>query len=185
MSTEPQTGLRALRRRLAESPLAIKVTRYAVGSVVALLTSVIVFALLLDVGVGTTADSVLAFIAGALPNWVLNRRWAWQRSGEVDIAREVVGYTLISVVALLASSAGTGWADGILRNHLSGHHALRVMLVTLTYVAVQGLLFVVKFVAYDALVFSDPGRLRPALSSSRRRAASLRAPEPESGLGRE
>lgn len=165
METEPLTGLTGLYRRLrgrAGSRFLVKVTRYAIGSVVALLTSVAVFALLLDVGVGTTADSILAFLAGALPNWILNRRWAWERTGEINVAREIFGYTLISLISLAASSLGTGWADALLRHHLSHEHALRVTLVTTAYVAVQGLLFVVKFVAYDALVFSERGETQPA-----------------------
>jgi putative flippase GtrA len=176
------TGAPALHRRLkrwAGSHSLVKVTRYAIGSVVALATSVIVFALLLDAGVGTTADSILAFIAGALPNWILNRRWAWERTGEMDVAREVVGYTLISLIALAASSAGTGWTDAMLRHHLSNQHTLRVLLVTLAYVVVQGLLFVAKFIAYDRWVFTDGGRFRAALRA-RRAGAGLQTPELES-----
>ncbi len=173
------TGHREFHRRLASSRFAVKVTRYAIGSVVALLTSVVVFALLLGAGVGTTADSILAFIAGAVPNWILNRRWAWERTGEMDVAREVFGYALISVVALAASSAGTGWVDALVRQHLAHQQALRVMLVTLAYVAVQGLLFVAKFVAYDRWVFTDRGRFRAALRA-RRAGAVLVGPEAES-----
>jgi putative flippase GtrA len=178
---EPQTatGPRRLYRRLARSRFVVKVTRYAIGSVVALLTSVIVFALLLDAGVGTTADAVLAFIAGAVPNWILNRRWAWERTGEMDVAREVVAYTLISVFALAASSAGTGWANATVRGQFAHQHALRVVLVTLAYVVVQSLLFVAKFIAYDVLVFTDGGRIRAA-PRARRPTAGLVAPEPES-----
>lgn len=173
----------AFHRRLADSPLALKVARYAIGSVVALMTSVVVFALLLDAGVGTTADSVLAFIAGALPNWILNRRWAWGRTGDMDIAREVVGYTLISLVALAASSAGTGWADAWLRDHLGHEHTLRVLLVTLAYVLVQGLLFVAKFAAYDRWVFTEAGRFRTALRARRARGlASEPALESDSAV---
>jgi putative flippase GtrA len=137
--------------------------------VVALLTSVIVFALLLGAGVGTTADSTLAFVAGALPNWILNRRWTWERTGEMDKTREVLGYTLISLLALVASSAGTGWADAVLRQHLSHQHTLRVLLVTLAYVGVQGVLFVAKFVAYDRWVFTESGRIRAAIRARRAR----------------
>ena len=61
----PSPAAASLYRRLARSRFAVKVTRYAIGSVVALLTSVVVFALLLGAGVGTTADSILAFMAGA------------------------------------------------------------------------------------------------------------------------
>jgi putative flippase GtrA len=179
VETEPLTGPAGSYRRLKDSRFVVKVTRYAIGSAVALLTSVIVFALLLDAGVGTTADSILAFIAGALPNWILNRRWAWERTGEMDVAREVVGYALISLIALAASSAGTGWTDALLRHHLAHQHALRVLLVTLAYVIVQGLLFVAKFIAYDRWVFTDSGRFRTALRA-RRAGAGLKTPELES-----
>ena len=179
MEPETATGPPGLYRRLARSRFAVKVTRYAIGSIVALLTSVIVFALLLDAGFGTTADAVLAFIAGAVPNWILNRRWAWERTGEMDVAREIVGYTLISVFALAASSAGTGWVNTLVNDQLTHEHALRVLLVTLAYVVIQGLLFIAKFIAYDRWVFTDGGRIRAALRA-RRTGAGLRAPEPES-----
>jgi putative flippase GtrA len=159
VATDTSAGRGAIRlyRKLTGSKLAVKVTRYAIGSVIALATSVVVFALLLAAGVGTTADSILAFIAGAVPNWILNRRWAWERTGEMDVAREVVGYTVISVISLIASSAGTGWTDSLVRHHVSHQHALRVALVTLSYVVVQGLLFAAKFIAYDRWIFrSEP-----------------------------
>jgi putative flippase GtrA len=140
----PEQGAGSL-RRLRRSHFAIKLTRYAIGSVVALPT----------IGVGTTLDSILAFVAGAGPNWVLNRRWAWQRTGKMDVRREVIGYTAISLVALAASSAGTGWVDTLVRHHYAHQHVLRVTLVTLTYVVVQALLFGAKFIAYDLWVFAE------------------------------
>jgi len=148
-------------------------TRYALGSVVALLTSVAVFALLLSLGVGTTIDSVVAFLAGAVPNWVLNRRWAWRRRGQVSIAREVIGYAGISLLSLLAASAVTGWAHHAVQD-VAGH-GLRVALVTLSYVAVQGLLFGLKFLAYDRWVFAGRSRVRTAWRSRRQVWSAARA----------
>src|ERR1019366_3009342 len=53
-------------RRLRLSALARKITRYAIGSVLALLTSVVVFALLYVMHVGTTACSIAAFVVISL-----------------------------------------------------------------------------------------------------------------------
>ena len=147
------------------SPFFAKVTRYALGSVIALITSVVVFALLYVAGVGTTVDSIAAFIAGAVPNWILNRRWAWEMTGRVEVVREVVGYTAVSLLALLAASAGTGWTQAWVKTHVAPHHGLRVVLVTGAYVLVQALLFVVKFVIYDRWVFTGRSRFRAALRS--------------------
>ena len=165
------------RQRLRHSARAGRLTRYTVGSVVALATSVAAFALLIEAGVGTTAASVLAFLAGAVPNWVLNRRWAWRVRGRLSIGREVVGYAAISIAALVFSSVATGWTHERVAALHAGH-GLRVALVTLAYVAVQALLFLVKFLAYDHWVFEPGGGrrgLRAALRSRRQVWMAARA----------
>ncbi len=148
--------------------------RYALGSVVALLTSVLVFALLYVMGVDTTTDSIVAFFAGAVPNWILNRRWAWEREGKVEIAREVVGYSIVSLLAVLASSLGTGWAQHQVQS-IPAHHGIRVALVTGAYVLVQALLFAVKYVIYDRWVFAGRSRFRAAFRSRRQVWTAARA----------
>ncbi|MHB8657531.1 MAG: GtrA family protein [Solirubrobacteraceae bacterium] len=151
-------------RRLRESALAAKITRYALGSVFALLTSIVVFALLYVTGASTTACSIGAFVAGAIPNWVLNRRWAWQRSGRVHFLREIVGYLSVSVLALVLSSLATGWMQTQVQG-IPAHRGIRVALVTLSYVAVQAILFVGKFLVYEHWVFYGESRLRAAVRS--------------------
>src|SRR6202043_3106044 len=101
---------------------------------------------------------VAAFVAGAVPNWVLNRRWAWGVRGRVNWTREIFGYVVVSLIALVASSAGTGWVQswvtqrgGIL--YVSPGTGLRVVLVTGAYVVVQAILFGAKFFVYEHWVF--------------------------------
>jgi putative flippase GtrA len=150
--------------RARESEFAGRITRYAIGSVVALITSIVVFALLYVMGVGTTGCSIIAFVAGAVPNWILNRRWAWQIRGQVAFLREIVGYVVISMVALVSSSAATGWTQTQVQG-IPAHHGIRVLLVTGAYVAVQALLFVAKFLVYEHWVFYGRSRLRAAMRS--------------------
>jgi len=159
---------------LRGSALGGKITRYALGSVVALLTSIVVFALLYVAGVGTTADSICAFVAGAVPNWILNRRWAWRLRGRVAIGREVVGYIVVSVLALVLSSLATGFTNHLVRA-IPAHHGIRVALVTLSYVLVQGVLFAAKFIAYEHWVFYGRSRLRAALRSRHQVWSAARA----------
>jgi putative flippase GtrA len=160
--------------RLRASALASKITKYAIGSVIALVTSVIVFALLYVLHVSTTWCSILAFIAGAAPNWILNRRWAWGVRGEVEILREIVGYVIVSVLVLIASSAATGWAQDHVQGIAPGH-GVRVILVTAAYVAVQAFFFAVKFVVYEHWVFAGRSRLRAAVRSRHRVWTAARA----------
>ncbi len=151
-------------RKLRGSALAARVTRYTLGSIVALATSVVVFAVLYVIGVGTTGCSIAAFVAGAVPNWILNRRWAWRVRGRVAFGREIVGYIVVSIVALVLSSAATGWTQSQVRS-IPAHHGIRVALVTLSYVAVQALLFIAKFIAYEHWVFYGRSRIRAAVRS--------------------
>jgi putative flippase GtrA len=158
--------LSALNRfqELRRSALGTRITRYALGSVVAASVSAIVFALLFVMNVGTTTCSVSAFVAGAIPNWILNRRWAWRRRGRPVFGREVVGYVLTSLVCLAATSWSTAWT----KRHVQGipaHHGFRVILVTASYLAVFAVLFVVKFGLYEFWVFSEHSRIRAALRS--------------------
>jgi len=150
-------------KRARESAFAGKVTRYAIGSVIALLTSIVVFAILYVLTNNTTVCSVVAFVAGAIPNWILNRRWAWQIRGQVAFLREIVGYIVISLLALVSSSAATGWTQAQVQG-IPAHHGLRVLIVTASYVAVQALLFAAKFVVYERWVFSGRS-LRAAVRS--------------------
>lgn len=135
----------------------VKVFRYTVGSVVAALTSLVVFALAYGFGAGNIAANVLAFVAGAIPNWVLNRSWAWQRSGRVHVGREIVLYAFVSALSLAASSAATGWA-GAEVPRITSDHVLRVLLVACAYLATYGVLFVAKYVVYELVVFAGPER---------------------------
>ena len=167
----------ALVRRFSRSAFATKVTKYAIGSVIALLTSVVVFALMYVIlgGKHTTICSIGAFVAGAIPNWVLNRRWAWKIKGEVAFLREIVAYIAISGVVLVASSLGTGAMQSWVKVHVTPHHGIRVILVTGAYVFVQAILFVAKFLIYEKWVFSGQSRLRAAVRSRHQVWSAARA----------
>jgi putative flippase GtrA len=157
----------ALYTRLRASAHAGKITRYAIGSVIALATSIIVFAVMYVAlgGKHTTICSIGAFVAGAIPNWILNRRWAWKVEGRVEFLREIVAYIAISGVVLVASSLGTGAMQSWVKVHVTPHHGVRVILVTGAYVFVQAVLFVAKYLVYEHWVFAGRSRLRAALRS--------------------
>jgi putative flippase GtrA len=139
---------------LRRSPVGVRVTRYTLGSVVALAVSEITFALCYSMGLGTTACSILAFVAGAIPNWILNRRWAWRRRGRPSLRREILPYLATSVVSLVASSATTGWTDHQIR-HTVASPGLRTAAVTATYLVTFAVLFVVKFLLYELVIFAE------------------------------
>ena len=144
------------------------------GSIVAALTSAVVFAVLYVIGVGTMACSVVAFVAGAVPNWILNRRWAWRVQGKIAIGREVIAYIVVSVLTLLATTEATAWTQRQVQS-LPAHHGIRVALVTASYLAVFAILFVARFAVYEFWIFSGRSRVRAALRSRLQVLSAARA----------
>jgi putative flippase GtrA len=164
-----------LGRRFARTPAVAKITKYAIGSGVALTTSVVVFAVMDWLGVRTGIDSAVAFVAGAIPNWVLNRRWAWKMEGRVEFFREILAYTVISVLVWAASTWATGHTQNWARAHVASGTGLQVIITTAAYVFVQAVFFGVKFVIYDKWVFAGRSRLRAALRSRHQVWSAARA----------
>ncbi len=144
------------------SRLGIRFGRYTLGSLVAVVSSEIAFVACFGSGLlGTTASSAVAFVAGAIPNYVLNRSWAWGRRGRVRVGREVLLYAAVSLLSFGASALTTRWASHV-APHLTDSHALRTTLVAGTYLATYGVLFLAKFVVFQVVIFPDaPEDRRP------------------------
>jgi putative flippase GtrA len=154
-------------RRLTRTALSTRFTKYALGSVVAFVSSNIAFALFYVMNASTTASSVAGFIAGAIPNWLLNRRWAWQATGRPP-ARQIIGYIGVSIIVLVTTSAVTGWTNEQVQSIPSGQ-GLRLLIVTGSYVLVTVVLFIAKFGIYEYWVFSEHSRVRAAFRALRQR----------------
>lgn len=137
------------------TPLLVRLWRYGAGSVLAFVTSgVALFACIQWVGLGATTAAVIAFFAGAVPNWLLNRRWAWEKRHREGIGQETALYILVSLVSL-GISVGVTKATAVAAGHISGHLTLRHLLVTGMYMLATVALAGAKYVAYDRWVFVD------------------------------
>ena len=102
--------------------------------------------------------SVLAFVAGAVPNYLMNRYWAWQRRGRPDHRREVLPYAVIVIVTAITAILVTTAADRWVRDHVATH-GWQVALVGAAFLGTYGAMFVLKFLLFDRLIFVDrPGR---------------------------
>jgi putative flippase GtrA len=138
------------------TPLVLKLWRYSAGSIFAFLTSTVVLTISFSwLNLGAFTSSTLAFFAGAVPNWVLNRRWAWQRRGRDGMGRETTLYVVVSLVSWLASSGATKLAAvGI--NDVGP--VARDVLVVASYMFSIVILNALKYLAYDRWVFVDRSR---------------------------
>jgi putative flippase GtrA len=161
-------------RAFRASALGQRLTRFAISSMVAAATSAVTFPILYVLGASTTLCTVLAFFAGAIPNWTLNRRWTWKVEGNVSFGREVFAYMVISASTLVVLSLATGWTDSQVHGIAPGH-GIRVLLVTGSYFLTLALLYGVRFFLYEHWIFSGRSRVRAALRSRRQVWTAARA----------
>jgi putative flippase GtrA len=128
--------------------------RYTGASVIAGVISETVFVVTYWFGAVPLVASLLAFVAGAVPNYLMNRYWAWRRRGRPDRMREVLPYAMIVVVTALTAIVVTTAADRWVRDHVIAH-PVQVILVGAAFLATYGAMFVLKFVLFDRFIFVD------------------------------
>ncbi len=141
-------------RLLERYPIIRRITGYSAGSVIAAILSELAFAMAYGWGhVGTTTASAVGFLGGAIPNYILNRRWAWQDRRGRDRRTEIVLYMAVALSSFVASAVATHWAETGARS-VTPDHGWQVLLVAGAYLGVSGVFFVLKFVLYELVVFT-------------------------------
>jgi putative flippase GtrA len=157
--------LRQLARpRVTQSPLARLFTRFAAGTVVSTVCSQLTLVLMFGV-VGTSASVAggAAFLAGAVPNFLIHRFWTWRRCGPVGMRRELLPYLAVTTVSGLVAIGIITGVDRLLGNTITDH-AVRTTVLAVTFVISYLPLFVLKFALLDRLVFGCAKR-RPSADS--------------------
>jgi putative flippase GtrA len=128
--------------------------RYSAASLIATGCSEIVliagYALL---GLGPQAASVVAWVAGALPNYLLSRRWAWRERGPSPLMRETLPYWLVTFATAALAVGMTTAADDWVRHAVTGR-ADRSFVLGVIYQSTYVVAFGIKFVIFDGWVFA-------------------------------
>jgi putative flippase GtrA len=157
--------------RLIRSRLATLFTRFAIGSAVATVCSQLTFLLVFGVlGASAALSGAAAFLAGVLPNFVIQRFWTWQRSGRVGMRTELLPYLAVITFNGLVATGVTAGVDWLVGSSIDDH-ALRTGVLAVAFATSYVLLFVVKFALLDRLVF---GSGTSAAEASARRTARSR-----------
>lgn len=141
--------------------LVPKLLRYFTGSVVAAVCSEATFVLLYGAfTLGTTWASILSWLAGAVPNFWLNRNWAWQRRGRPSLRYEVLPYVVIILVTLALATVTTSAADRWLHHHGTSA-SVRVVLVAGVFFGVYVVVFALRFFLLERLFAPPPRPAQP------------------------
>lgn len=148
-------------RRLARSRLARLFTRFAAGTAVSTACSQLVFVLLFGVAAASAmVAGTVAFVAGAVPNFLIHRFWTWRRGGPVRIRQELVPYLAVIIVSGLVAIGMTTGVDRLIGQTIDDR-ALRTLVVAVAFNASYLPLFILKFALLDRLVFGrDEAKLR-------------------------
>jgi putative flippase GtrA len=137
----------------ARHPVVRRLTGYGAGSVVAAIIGELAFVVTYGwAHAGTTWASAAGFIGAAIPNYILNRRWAWaDRRGRSRWA-EAFLYAVVALSSFAATAVVTHWAETA-AVRLFSQRSWQTVAVATAYLGVSGLLFFIKFVVYDRVVF--------------------------------
>lgn len=143
--------------------------RYAVTSIVATVVSEAVLLAFYGAHLLTaSAAAVVASMAGTVPSYALSRFWIWPEADRRRPGRQAAGFWAVGLVSLGVSSLFTGLAAA---NAPPGH-AAHLAVVGCAYVGTYGVLWMLKFVAYQRALF------RPAADSARKEAEADSADHP-------
>lgn len=143
-------------RRKLRTPMALKLFRYSMASVVAVIVSNV--CLLIFVGLakmGVVLASTLATTIAAIPSYEMNRKWAWGKHGKSHLMKEVVPFWGLAILGWAFSTWAVWVMDGYAKRHHFSH-AAQTFSVAIVYFSAFGVLWVGKFVIFNKVMFVLP-----------------------------
>lgn len=140
-------------RELLRTPLGQKLFRYSMASVVAVICSTILI-ITFDgiVGLSAVTSATLATAISAVPSYEMNRRWAWGKTGRSHLFKEVIPFWGLAFIGWGVSTLSVGFVERIAKHHHLSH-LWTTATVTFVYVGAFGILWVVKFVIFNKVLF--------------------------------
>lgn len=136
-------------------------SRFAAASVIATAVSQVVFLVSYTLGAPPAGSTVLAWLAGAIPNFVLNRR-TWGGGGRSALRGEIARYGAISVGTALLAALATHGAEIFATSEFPGYRPAQIAIVWGAFAGTYLVMFAVKFVLIDRLVFNGHRRQQRA-----------------------
>ena len=135
-----------------QKPGLRKLVKYSMVSLVSILVSQITQLVAFFLTHNGVLSSLIAVVAGTVPNYELNRRWTWKKNGPSHVWREIVPFWVMSFIGLVFSTVcvylAEQWAED---RDLS--KARTAFLLNLSSLAAFGLLWIGKFLIINHLLF--------------------------------
>jgi len=140
-------------RERTRTPGGQKAFRYMVVSAVSVVVSQIaLFGAFAGFHWTARSSNLLAFVVGGVPSYWLNRRWTWGKTGRSHLLKEVLPFWALAVLGLVfstwAASAAESWALDFTDTRL-----VQALIVNGSVIAAFGVLWIVKFVLFNKVLF--------------------------------
>ena len=135
------------------TPVGRKLFRYSMVSIVSVAVSTSV--LLFCSGVlswSAWVSNTVATAVATVPSYELNRRWAWGKTGKGHLLKEVVPFWVLSFIGWGFSTICVAVMEHYAKSHHFSHLA-RTGSVGLTSIAAFGVLWIVKFIIINKVLF--------------------------------
>jgi putative flippase GtrA len=135
------------------TPAGKKLIRYATTSVICAALSSTILAILVGIlrwqafGAALTATAITT-----VPSYMLNRRWAWGKSGKSHLWKEIVPFWVLAFIGLAFSTA-TSVAAQSYANHEHFAHVLHTAVIVGAFVGGYGVLWLGKFLIINKYLF--------------------------------
>jgi putative flippase GtrA len=138
--------------------LSVRLTQFLVGSGVSTgVSQVVLIGCYGLLHASAPVATVAAFVAGAIPNFLINWFWTWARSGKPSLVKDLLPYFSITIAGGLLATALTTWADDLVEPHLHSH-GIRTLVVAVVYLGSYALFFLLKFFLLDRLMATRGAR---------------------------
>lgn len=156
-------------------PLLTRLVRYALGSVVCLAISEVTLFVALVLGLRPWVASVVASVVGVVFGYPLNRAWTFGRRGRSDFWREVVPYWGSALASAVAAAVTVGAASSWAKT-LDASRFEKGVIEAAAYVAAYGVMWILRFLLLDKLLFATENAASGARSPQEMPAAASSTP---------
>ena len=135
------------------SPTIRKLMKYSTASIVAIAVGQPVFWIFNGaLGWGAISSNLVSVSAGAVPNYLINRRWTWSQTGKNRLWGEIVPFWVMSALGMILSLIAVDYAE---------ERWDSTAINSMAQLAGFGVLWIAKFLVLDKVMWRIVHDLQP------------------------
>ncbi|MGH9077185.1 MAG: GtrA family protein [Acidimicrobiales bacterium] len=136
------------------TPDGQRLMRYSLVSVVSVGVSTLVLVFCSGVlSWSAVVSNTVATAVATIPSYELNRRWAWGKTGRGHLWKEVAPFWVLAFVGYAFSTVCVHFVEDFAKTQQYSH-LIRTGLVGITSIAAFGVLWVIKFILFNKVLFA-------------------------------